>query len=198
MAAQPDRPSPTVRLAPLAPREWPPAMREALAPLTPKTPREGNRPKGLNVLGLLAHHPELTRSYHVFVGYLLNGSTLTPRQRELVILRVAHVRGAEYEWTQHVVQGLDAGLTDDEVRAVRRDPADGGWSAEEAGLLAAVDELIADGTISDATWQLLAAGMNEQQLLDMVFTAGAYEMLAMVMQSFGVEMDADLQPWQGY
>ena len=92
------------RIPPLPPREWPPEMRDAIAALRPPNPRRplperrDDRPKGLNVLGTLAHHPELTQAYHTFNGHVLFASTLEPRERELVVLRVAAVRQARYEW----------------------------------------------------------------------------------------------------
>ena len=46
--------------------------------------------------------------------------------------------------------------------------------------------------VSDATWQTLATEFDDQQLMDLVFTVGAYEMLAMAFRSFGVELDEDL------
>src|SRR4051794_39628643 len=99
-------------------------MRDALAALRPANPRhpfpsrDPSRPKGLNVLGTLAQHPDLARAYHVFNGHVLFASTLSPRDRELLILRVAIVREAEYEWAQHVVQARDAGLDDDDIGRV--------------------------------------------------------------------------------
>ena len=63
----------------------------------------------------------------------------------------------------------------------------------EAALVRAVDELLADAEIADGTWAALAAELDDQQLMDVVFTVGAYDLLAMALQSFGVELDADLQ-----
>ena len=60
-------------------------------------------------------------------------------------------------------------------------------------MLAAVDDLVGSGMeISDVTWQALAAELDEQQLMDLVFTVGAYDLLAMAFRSFGVELDEDL------
>ena len=146
------------RLRPLPPAEWPPEMRAALAALRPAEPRHpfpepgGDRPKGLNVLGTLAHHPALTRAYHTFNGHVLFATTLSVRQRELLVLRVAAVRDAEYEWAQHVVLAGDAGIDDDEVTRVAAGPEAPGWSAFDARAAPAVDELVADAAISDATW----------------------------------------------
>lgn len=186
------------RLRPLPPGEWPAAMRDALAALRPPEPRHplpvggGDRPKALNMLGTLARHPALTRAYHGFNGHVLFATTLSVRQRELLVLRVAAVRGAEYEWRQHVVLARDAGLDDDEIARVAAGPGAAGWSPLEGAMVAAVDELVADARIADATWAALAAELDEQQLMDLVFTVGAYDLLAMALRSFGVELDADL------
>jgi alkylhydroperoxidase family enzyme len=185
------------RLEPLPPKEWPPSMREALAALLPADarhprPTAEGRPKGLNVLGTLALHPALAKAFNTFNGHILFGSSISPRQRELLVLRVAAVRDAEYEWAQHVVQATDAGLTPEEIERVRVGPGAGGWEPLEQALLAAADELVADARITDATWAALAAELGTEQLMDVVFTVGAYELLAMAFRSFGLELDDDL------
>jgi alkylhydroperoxidase family enzyme len=173
-------------------------MRDALAALRPANPRHpfperrDDRPKGLNVLGTLARHPELARAFHTFNGHVLFATTLTPRQRELLVLRVAAVREAEYEWAQHAVLAGDAGITEDEVARVRSRDADG-WSPLEAALLRAVDELVRDALVSEEPWAVLTAELDEQQLMDVVFTVGAYDLLAMAFRSFGVPLDDDLR-----
>jgi len=187
------------RIPPLPPGEWPPAMKDALAALRPANPRhpfpsrrEG-RPKGLNLLGTLARHPELARAYHTFNGYILFASTLTPRQRELLVLRVAAVQGSEYEWAQHAILAGDAGLDEDEVARIIEGPDAPGWPPLDAAMVRAVDELIGEGAIGEATWSALAAELEIQQLMDLVFTVGAYEVLALALRSFDVELDDDLK-----
>src|SRR3954447_17987899 len=145
------------RLEPLAPRSWPPEMRDALAPLTPPEPRAPDQPKGLNLLGTFARHPALTQAYHQFVAHLLYRTTLTPRQRELLILRVAAVLAADYERAQHVLLALQVALTPDAIAAVRVSGNRSRWEPNEAALRAATDELVADARISDETWGVLVA-----------------------------------------
>jgi alkylhydroperoxidase family enzyme len=187
------------RIVPIPPRQWPPEMRAAMGAMRPAEPRhpfpvqgEG-RPKGLNALGTLAHHPALTTAFNTFNGYILFASTLTPRQRELLVLRVATLRASAYEWEQHSVLAGDVGLEPDEVARIAQGPDAPGWSPLDRAMLSAVDDLIGAGEISDATWGSLAAEFDEQQIMDLVFTVGAYEILAMAFRSFGVELDADLQ-----
>ncbi len=187
------------RVDPLPPGDWPPEMGDAIAALRPPNPRypfpsrDPSRPKGLNALGLLAHHPELTTAYHHFNGHVLFASTITPRQRELLILRVSVLRGSEYEWAQHAVLAADAGITGDELERVRTGPTDAGWPPFEAALLTAADELVRDACLSDETWAGLSGELDTRQLMDVVFTVGAYDLLAMAFRTFGVELDDDLR-----
>jgi AhpD family alkylhydroperoxidase len=187
------------RLDPLPPEGWPPEMAEAVAALRPPQPRhplpgrDPSRPKGLNALGVLARHPELTRAFHSFNGHVLFATTLSPRQRELLVLRVAAVRDCDYEWSQHVLMGLDAGLSVEEVRRVRQGSGADGWDVVEAALLAAAEELLVAARIGDATWSVLAEELDERQLMDVVFTVGAYDIVAMAFRSFEVVPDDDLR-----
>jgi len=186
------------RIAPLPPGEWPEEMKAALAAMRPPAPRHPypqtkGRPKGLNALGTLAHHPRLTLAFNTFSGYILFASSLTPRQRELLVLRVAALRDCEYEWAQHVVLAGDNGLEPNDIDRIAEGPEAPGWSETDRSMLTAVDELIGSGMVAQSTWDLLAAELDEQQLMDLVFTVGAYETLAMAFRSFGIELDDDLK-----
>lgn len=186
------------KVKPLGIREWPPEMRGAMAAIQPPAPRhpppiQEGRPKAMNTLGTYAHHPALARAWFTFNGHLMMATTLTLRQREILVLRVATLRKCSYEWAQHVVVARDVGLTDDEIARVTLGPDAPFWDPFEAALIRAVDELIADGAISDETWDVLAAELDTQQLMDLIFTVGAYEALSMLMRSFGLELDDDLQ-----
>ena len=118
-------------------------MAEALAaayrpenPRHPVPPRDPASPKGLNAMGVLAHHPELTAAYNQLIRHALYFTTITPRQRELLVLRVAHVRGSAYEWAQHVYQAGVAGLAPGRrSRGSASGPRQPGWDPLERALL---------------------------------------------------------------
>jgi alkylhydroperoxidase family enzyme len=159
----------------------------------PLPSRRDDRPKGLNALGTLARYPALTRAYHTLNGHVLFASTLSPRQRELLVLRVASVRRARYEWEQHVLLAGDAGVDGDEIARIAEGAGAPGWSPLERAMLAAVDELLTDARVSDPTWTALASDLDDRQLMDLIFTVGTYDLLAMAIRSFGIELDDDLQ-----
>jgi alkylhydroperoxidase family enzyme len=186
------------RIEPLAKKQWPPEMREALAAMIPPNPRhqrlqrEG-RPKGANILGSLAHHPALARAFLTFNGHLLMATTLTERQRELLVLRVAAVSKSSYEWAQHLFLARDVGLSDDEIAWIAWGADAPMWSVLDATLLRAVDELVEDGSISATTLQVLRDHLDVQQILDLIYTVGCYQSLAWMLRSFDIDLDDDLR-----
>ena len=155
------------RIPPLRPGDWSPKMKEATVPLTPATPRPPGQPRGLNILGTFAHHPELAHAFWVFNGHILNDTSLTQRQLELAVLRVALRCKSEYEWRQHVFAARACGITDDEIAAIERSDATFEWSEADGALLAAVDELISSTAVSDGTWKRLSSAMSTREILDL-------------------------------
>jgi alkylhydroperoxidase family enzyme len=187
------------RLTPLPPKEWSKAAGAALAPLLPPMgrPKGEGRPRGLNALGVLARYPEVALAYNTLTGQIMYGSTLSARLRELLVLRVAAVRDAEYMWRQHVASAGDNGVQPDEVLRVALGPDAPEWSDLERGVLLAADELLGSARIGDGTWSVLAGELQEREVMDVVFTVGTYDVLAMALKSFDVPLDDDLLPHSG-
>jgi 4-carboxymuconolactone decarboxylase len=86
-----------------------------------------------------------------------------------------------------------AGMSQEEVDAISAQGPDWpAWEPRDAALLRAVDEIVADRYVSDETWKLLSEHLDRQQLMDLVFTIGAYDLLAMAMNTFGLQLDPGL------
>jgi 4-carboxymuconolactone decarboxylase len=175
-----------MRLSPLPADQWDDAARHAVSGMLPEGRR--NPHDAGNVLSTLVRHPKLTRAYLRFSSYLLYGSTLPPRIREQIILRVAHRRGCAYEWAHHVEIGKEAGLSNADLEAARTGESK---DAFDSALMNAVDELDEKTNISDRTWAALGERLDEQQRMDLVFTTGNYIALAMALNTFGVEVEDD-------
>jgi len=177
---------PTPRIPPLPPDERDERTAELLRSL-----RAGPGPEGqdLNIFATLARHPRLLKRWSAFGGTLLYGGELPERERELLILRTAWNCRADYEWGQHVRIGLASGLTEEEVARVPDGPGAAGWSAEDAALLAAADELHEGARIGDETWDALAASHGEAQLIEVCMVVGQYHLVAFTLNSLGVERE---------
>jgi len=143
----------------------------------------------INLYPTMANNPKLMDRWLTFAGYILRESTLTAREREILILRIGWLCQSEYEFGQHTLVGKSAGLTDQEIKRITEGPKASGWDAFDATLLQAVDELHADAFITDATWNALARRYNQRQLMDVVATVGQYNLVSMFLNSFGVQLD---------
>ena len=174
-----DRP----RIAPIDEDELPEEARVAM----------GKGPT-LNIFRTLAHHPGLMKRWLVFGNHVLGKSTLPPREREMVILRIGWLCGSAYEWGQHVVIGKATGLDDDDVLRIAKGPEAEGWSELERALMQASDELHADAFIRDETWNALSKHYDTQQMMDLVFAVGQYNLVSMALNSFGVQPEPGLPP----
>ncbi len=175
---------------PDAPR-IPPVERSAATPAQLEV--MGDPARQLNVTATIAQHPELAKAWLPLARHVLGASTLPPRDRELLILRIGWLCQAEYEWGHHAALGRRSGLADDEIQRIAKGPEAKGWSPHDRALLTAVDELHRDARVGDGTWAVLAAGYSTQQMIDLVFTVGQYNLVSMALRSFGVEREAGVE-----
>ncbi len=187
------------RIQPRPPSDWDAEVFDALAVMMRPGDSEAAQrnepgaPRVVNALAVLMRYPALAKAFLTFNRHLLFASSLSDRIRELLILRIGWLRRAEYEWAQHVLLAQKAGLRKEEIEAVKQGPSSAVWAPFDAALLAAVDELHADAFVTDKTWDVLSAHLDQRQLIDLVFTVGAYDLLAMAFNTFGLELDPGLE-----
>jgi alkylhydroperoxidase family enzyme len=176
----------TPRIPPLADAEMNADQRAALDAAS------GGRTAGaLNIFRTLAHAPKALDRFLSWGGYVLSKrNNLSERDREIVILRIGFLCKSGYEFTQHTRIGLASGLHESEIAAIKQGAEAPNWKANERALLKASDELHADQFITDATWAALKQHYDMKQCMDVVFTAGQYTQVSMMLNSFGVQLDA--------
>ena len=178
------------RIAPLAAEDLTEEQAEIIAP----TLARGGTPATV-VMTLMRHMPLFT-NLNVLGRHIMSGSSLTPRQREILIMRVGWNTQCEYQWGQHVLMSESTGLDADDHERIKQGPL-AGWNELESTLLAAVDELLADTMIGDATWSILEQHLATEQIIDMIFTVGHYNMVAMSLNVIGVQREAGIPGFDG-
>ena len=173
----------TPRVVPVSAESWTEEQREIVEPMLARGPI-------LNIFRTLLTHPAAAKAFLLWGGYILGRKcTLPPREREIVILRTGFLCRSGYEWTQHVPIARRAGLTDDEIARIKLGADAPGWSAADAALLRATDDLHREQFITEPVWAELTRHFEERQRMDMVFTAGQYTQVSMLLNSFGVQLD---------
>jgi len=178
------RPSREPRIAPVPVSERTGQIRELLDMAAVGTGPDAN------IFATLVRAPGLFRKWIPLGGKLLNGK-LPRRDRELLILRTGWNCRAEYEWAQHARIALGCDVTRDEVVRTCEGPG-ASWDPFDAALLSAADELHATSRITDETWAVLAERYDTQQLIEVPMLVGHYHMVAMALNTLGVELDDGL------
>lgn len=167
--------------------EWTDETREVFAFWgEPNSWEEGSK---TNVITMMGNHPPLGKVFNIWGKHFLMANTLNTRQLEIIILRVAWRVKSAYEWHNHVGYAMNAGITLEEIAAIRDFPAGGNWTEEEAAMMRACDDLIDENIISDATWAVLSTTLDKRQMMDLTFTIGHYVMTSWALASFGVPIE---------
>jgi 4-carboxymuconolactone decarboxylase len=177
----------TPRIPPLPRAEWTDAARDVFAYWEgPEARENGSRS---NTMMTLANHPALALASLDFGKHLLVQSSLSSREKELVILRVAARYESAYQWAHHVHSARQIGFTDAEFEALKAGGAAVLWSPAEQALIDAVDQLCDAGRIDDATWAVLAQGMDRRRLMDFLYSVGFFAMNAWAFGAMGVQLE---------
>lgn len=175
------------RIPPLPEGEWSAEQREILAAIT----MGGGQV--YNIFRTQIRLPEATRAFLAWGSYILSRrNDLPPREREIVILRIGYLCRSGYEWAQHERIGLQVGLTSQEIARIKQGPSAPGWSDADRALLQATDELHREQFVTTPTWAALAAHFSESQRVNLVYTAGQYTQVSMLLNTLGVQLDDDL------
>jgi AhpD family alkylhydroperoxidase len=137
----------------------------------------------------LGQHRLLFLVWAFYSARLLRGR-LPLVDTELVILRVAHLRGSEYELQHHRKMGRRRGLDDQTQAEIFAWPnSTGGLTDRQRALLSATDEFINDRSISAEVWQQLASHLDRRQLIEFCMLAGQYDGLAATMAALEIPLD---------
>lgn len=181
-----------------APAEFSPRLAEPrLAVVDPSDLTEAQRDMlasraGLNIYRTLAHHVDLYNRWSPLGQVLLNNQSISPRHRELAMLRMGWLCQSPYEWSQHArIAKASAGMTDAEVRAIAADPSGRSWSDIDRAVIRMADELRYDAIISDATWAELRKVYSDTQVMELLFIAAQYQLVSMALNTLGIQIEPE-------
>jgi 4-carboxymuconolactone decarboxylase len=144
----------------------------------------------LNIYRTLAHHTDLYNRWSPLGQFLLNGSSISPRHREIAMLRMGWLCQSPYEWSQHArIAKASAGMTDAEVHSIAEGANAAGWSDMDRAVIRMADDLRYDAMISDATWAELRKGYSDNQVMELLFTSAQYQLVSMALNTLGIQVE---------
>ncbi|MDO8616843.1 MAG: carboxymuconolactone decarboxylase family protein [Dehalococcoidia bacterium] len=147
----------------------------------------------LNVFKVMAHNPQLLRAWLRMATMLLTPQlALSPRLRELAILRVFQNTGGEYGFAHHVRIGRQAGLTEDEIAGLKGYEGSAQFSDADRLALRYTDAVTALSGEAPALARALLGTLSQQELVELTFCAAHWNMVARFLQPLEIELDEPL------
>jgi alkylhydroperoxidase family enzyme len=149
----------------------------------------------LNLRLALAHHPKLGGAFQAMAHVVLFKCALPEREREIAIIRTGALTRSEYEWGMHVsIFGGKCGLGEAQIHELTLckswlDLNDALWTPAERLIVRMVDELHHHSTLSDATWEQMAAHWPKEQVIELIFSSSFYHMAAFFLNGAAVPLE---------
>ena len=106
--------------------------------------------------------------------------------RELVILRVAVLNRAPFEFDAHVPHARRAGISDEKIRAVEEEDIGDPFGDEERAVLAFADAMTRDVQVADAVYEPIARRFDAQGVVELVATIAAYNMVSRFLEALRI------------
>jgi len=150
---------------------------------------EDNGARILNFYKVLANSPHVTRNVIRLGNSLIGKTTLSPKLRELAIMRIAKLCDCEYEWVQHTPVALQSGVSRTQLDAIGCWKESNNFNDEERAILQYVDEVAQNVKVADTTFGAMKKYLNEQHIVEITLAIGWWGMLARLFVPLEVEVD---------
>jgi 4-carboxymuconolactone decarboxylase len=150
---------------------------------------EDNGARVMNFYKVVANSPHVARNVIRLGNSLIGRTTLSPKLRELTVMRIARLCDCEYEWVQHTPVALQSGVSQAQLDAIGSWKKSNDFSDEERAILQYVDEVAQNVKVTDATFETLKKYLNEQHIVEITLAIGWWGMLARLFVPLEVEVD---------
>ena len=149
---------------------------------------ERKNPVG-NIFRMLAHTPKLLRRFLALGGELRNGTELDPKLRELALMTVGRLTGAEYEFTHHWNLARHVGNSREQLEPLAEFETSPLFNDQERIVMRYALEATMNVRVSDATFEALRLSLDTRRLMELVQNVAFYNMVVRILVPLGVEVE---------
>lgn len=135
---------------------------------------------------VLLHSPAMAQGWEAMLTAVRNRNSLDAAMREMLILRVAVLNRAVFEFDAHVPHAEKAGLSRQKIEALREPVISAVFSDDERRLLRLCDTMTVQIDVPDALFAEVRSRFSDQQLVDLLVTIAAYNMVSRFLVAAGI------------
>ncbi len=150
--------------------------------------KERKTPVG-NIFRMLAHTPNLLRRFLTLGGELRNGTALDPKLRELALMTVGRLTGAEYEFTHHWNLARRVGVSREQLEHLADFETSSLFNEQERLVQRYALEATLNVKVTDATFDALHKALDTRRLMEVVQNVAFYNMVVRILVPLGVEVE---------
>ena len=144
----------------------------------------------LNIHKVFGHCPNIGLNWQRLANSITKGEVLSPRLRELAVLRVGDLTRSEYEFSQHTVMGLRAGLRREQIEAIREWESSAEFDGQERAVLAYTDEVERETGVNDETFAALRGFLVDHGIVELTVAISFYGMVCRLLVALDVELES--------
>ncbi|MEU9410402.1 carboxymuconolactone decarboxylase family protein [Streptomyces sp. NPDC048281] len=134
---------------------------------------------------MLLHCPPVADGWNSLLGAVRERMSLPADLRELVVLRIAVLNRAPYEWQAHEPHARRAGLGDRELAEVRKEKPE--FDDRTARVVAYTDAMTRDVRVPDELFDALRADFDETGLVELTATVAVYNMVSRFLVALDIQ-----------
>lgn len=147
------------------------------------------RGKMHNLYLMLLNSPPVARGWLNLLTAVRHHCKLSGRYRELSILRVAIVNGADYEYESHIPFALKEGVSQDKIDALRDWQSSKAFDPAERAVLAYTDSMTKEVHVPDNVFDALRPHFDARELTELTATVAAYNLVSRFLEAVQIDHD---------
>ncbi len=136
---------------------------------------------------MLLNSPPVARGWLNFLTAVRQQCRLADKYRELAILRVAIVNGADYEYQSHIPHAVEAGILQRQVDTLRDWQKSDAFDAAERAVLAYTDSMTKEVHVPDAVFDALRPHFDTRELTELTATIAAYNLVSRFIEAVQID-----------
>jgi alkylhydroperoxidase family enzyme len=142
----------------------------------------------------LGNSPAMLRAWTGMAWPLRHDATSPRGLRELLIMRVAQLTVASFEWVSHWDMAVKYGITVEQLEQLNRWQDSDLFDADERVALALADELTSGLEVADGTWAALAERFPPGELVELVLTVSFYACVSRALHALELNQVDETDP----